>query len=220
MNQPRILHSEVVRLFAARIDKVPQLENAWPKDFYDALEDRYKFLQGPRVLDDYDLNKGVTLLRGRFSEHVVERAMIYPSGVLCSGIAPTEVYDSFCEDVLGWTNEFLGSALSFQGVYAYQSRLEFTSSTDISRHFPQMNAIGRLITGKLQEYGHPVGTSQLTQIGFHSDTTSPDILLKPPAFVFDRRADQPFESSLFYSSAPLRTADHVAVLTELERLFS
>ena len=43
---------------------------------------------------------------------------------------------------------------------------------------------------------------------------------KPPAFLFERRANQTFSERLFFSAAPLKTHDHIILLAELESILA
>ena len=47
-----------------------------------ACEERYGFLQAPRVLADYDLNKGITFLHGYFDKVVIDKLQVFPNGNL------------------------------------------------------------------------------------------------------------------------------------------
>jgi hypothetical protein len=42
---------------------------------------------------------------------------------------------------------------------------------------------------------------------------------RPPEFSFERRAGVIYASNEYFSSAPLRTADHIRILHELEKAF-
>jgi hypothetical protein len=39
----------------------------------------------------------------------------------------------------------------------------------------------------------------------------------PPKFILERRAGIPFDKERYYSSAPIKTQDHITLLEEIER---
>jgi len=49
-----------------------------------------------------------------------------------------------------------------------------------------------------------------------SDTPQP----KPMAFAFERRDGHPFDEALYFSSAPLKTQDHLNCLDDLEKMLA
>ncbi len=69
----------------------------------------------------------------------------------------------------------------------------------------------------MAKYGTEVPEYDSFGFTLHSDMSTATVL-KPAVFRFERRANDPFELGLFYSTAPLMTADHLAVLEKIEKL--
>lgn len=52
-----------------------------------AFEEKYGFLEGPKVVSDFDTNKGVTFLHGFFKGTIViEKAVIYNDGMIVEAV--------------------------------------------------------------------------------------------------------------------------------------
>src|SRR3712207_5290126 len=65
-------------------------------------EERYSFLQGPRVVSDYNLESGVTFLRGYFNGRIIERFQIFQNGLLAEAETDTHELDFFLDDFTRW----------------------------------------------------------------------------------------------------------------------
>jgi hypothetical protein len=70
-----------------------------------ACEERYGFLQAPRVLADYDLSKGVTFLHGHFDHRVIDKFQVFSNGIVAEAKLDTDECDRFLDDVLKWITE-------------------------------------------------------------------------------------------------------------------
>jgi hypothetical protein len=173
-------------------------------------------------VDEYDLSKGITFLHGQFErKFVIDKCMIFNNGVLAEGKVPTEEYDIFIDDVIEWARAELGAVVDTQNVKArsYVSQMEIELHHSIDSCFPQFANFGQRLSTIIRSYGQnplPYGVSGIT---FHFD-----IQTNPPpnaaAFVVARREGQPYRSNMYFSSAPLRTTDHLRMLADLEELLA
>ena len=68
-------------------------------------------------------------------------------------------------------------------------------------------------------YGQQVPSFEATTLAFQCDLSKVENI-NPEMFTFERRAEKPFDSGLFYSAAPLKTADHLELLNELEGILA
>ena len=60
---------------------------------------------------------------------------------------------------------------------------------------------------------------QLGGIGLHNDVPDGG-MYKTSKFIFERREGEPFSRNLYFSTAPLRTKDHLELLALLEKAFA
>ena len=79
------------------------------------------------------------------------------------------------------------------------------------------NDIGRFVTDALLRYGSEYPDTDVNSISVRCDTSGLTGL-KPTAFTVERREGAPFRSNIYYSTSPLKTADHLNVLTRMEQL--
>jgi hypothetical protein len=186
-----------------------------------ALEMRYGFWESPKTVADYDLNKGVTFLHGLFDrEFVIDKFQVYTNGILAEAKVPTDKIDEFLDDVTEWAQTDVGLRISEgESKKLYNSHLEVFAEFPLTRALRQFSKLGDHITNLTRAYGVNTSRFHVSSISLNADNEGLPTP-KPAAFVFDRRAGKPYESGLFFSSAPLRTSEHQIILDELESIFT
>jgi|SRR6516162_5146067 hypothetical protein len=177
-----------------------------------ACEERYGFLQGPRVLSDYDLNKGITFLHGFFENHVIDNFQVFSSGIVAEAKLDTDECDRFLDDVLKWITERGGIEFSIGEPTSrlYVSQLEIQSDIRLMSAFPKLAPLGRQIADILRGYGHATPDFELSGLSFgatQNDTTG---------FKFEGREGPGVPHGIFFSQARLRTSDHLRMLEALD----
>jgi hypothetical protein len=180
-----------------------------------ACEERYGFLQAPRVLSDYDLSKGVTFLHGYFNNRVIDKFQVFSHGIVAEAKLDTDECDRFLDDVLKWITERGGVEFaSSDPSRFYNSQLEIQSDLELGRSFPKLAPFGRQLSDILRSYGQPVPDYECSGLSFGSsqnDTTG---------FRFEGREGLNVPRGMFFSQARLRTSDHLRMLDTLERIFN
>jgi hypothetical protein len=186
-----------------------------------AIQDKYGFVQVPHTVEELDLKKGVNFLRGFFRGQVVEKLAIFENGLLCESRCDNSILDDFLTEFLQWANaqRFRGSPARLTGLRAYLSQMEVISNVKFERTFSKLNAFGDKVTGFLASYGQPASKYSVHGFRMHYDVTE-NTLLGAPEFIFERRAGSPFSSNKFFTSAPIKTAEHLELLESLETLLS
>jgi hypothetical protein len=178
-----------------------------------ACEERYGFLQAPRVLADFDTSKGITFLHGFFAKVVIDKFQIFPNGALAEAKVDTDECDRFLDDVLKWVQERAGATfLPAEPSRAYSSHLEVQSDVILERSFPMLSAFGREIANVLRSYGHATPDYVLSGLSFGS------LQNDASGFKFEGREGPNVPHGIFFSQARLRTRDHLRMLEALERL--
>jgi hypothetical protein len=185
-----------------------------------AVEHRYGFWESPKTVADYDINKGITFLHGFFEKRfVIDKFQIYANGILAEGKIPTEDLDIFVDDIIEWGRSTAG--LTINDSYTrrgYNSHIEVFAEMPIDRAFTRFTTLGEHVTQLIRTYGINTNKFQVSGINLNSDNeTLPTP--KPIGLTLDRRAGKPYESQLFFSTASLKTADHLLILNEMEKLF-
>lgn len=176
-------------------------------------EERYAFLQGPRVVADYNLETGVNFLRGNFDGRVIERFQVYLDGLVVEGQGTTSDMDNFLDDFAEWVERTASVKVGdiADGNRYYISSVEVSSDILIESFLNILTITGQDVAKYIRLYGHE--TNDFIVKGFHLGTDAP-----LPTFTFERRENKP--SGTYFSSAPLRTVDHLHVLERLETLMA
>jgi len=183
-----------------------------------AFEARYGFFQGPRVLEDFDPAKGITYSRGIFEGSIIDKCQVFSNGIIVNTQAATEVADRFIDDAIRWIGNEPGISIT-EGARAYLSEMEVYCDYPLSKALARFESFGKLLGDTTASYGQNSSEYKLSGLHFFADVaTFPTP--KPVAFIFDRRTDQPWDSGLYFASAPLRTSDHLKFLEEFEGLIT
>jgi hypothetical protein len=209
-------HTEVIRFTDASGAAGRPRRPLWP--VIRAFQDRYDFLTVPTRISEVDFNKGVTFETGMFDGNDITKFQIYENGVLCQTKSTTELCDKFLDDILKWANHELDLPIKDNMTLprVYVSQIEVKSEVNISKLLSILNPIGQMITTYLASYRQITRTFSGTAIKLHEEFS--DMKPRPSEFLFERRAGHPYADELYFSAAPLTSADHMKVLDELERI--
>ena len=192
------------------------------RELTDGLRDRYKFLQVPTRIEEFDLHRGVEFFGGIFNEgNLIEKLRIHNNGIYCEARQPTEVIQEFIDDVFEWVSQVSGITFEYPAppnVFVLSS-LEVESDVCHVSARSALSVIGEKITTLLESYGHEVPKFEPTCLAFHCDETEVTGI-RPTRFTFERREGRQFDEKLFFSTAPLKTTDHLDLLNELEGLLA
>jgi hypothetical protein len=190
------------------------------------FRERYGFLELPsRPVSDEDASKGVMFKHGKFAakdrEIVIDSLGIYSDGIVVNTKGYVEDADQFADDVIQWATKTFGYKIMsdppMQHAYASHVEVEFTGS--LPPIFEELAVLNKRITAALTRYGKTPPSYELGGFSLLCDTTKavPPI---PGEFSFARRAQQSFQSNLYFSTAPLKTLDHLKVLDELAKILA
>jgi len=194
-------------------------ERQSPVPFIRQFEDRYGFAQVPHTLAELNLKTGVIFLRGYFKGKIIDKFQVYENGFLCEAHEDNALCDEFIDDVLSWVPQLLKKEIRQSTLKAYLSQIEITATSDLNKVFNKLLEAGTLISSLLKNYG------QLTEpFGISGFKMHYDIHEKPfprsPEFLFERRAGESYDKQTYFSSAPLRSDDHLKVLEVVEAAFA
>jgi hypothetical protein len=215
---------ELISVIAANaIRFLPVLDETKPKrpllPLVRALQDRYFFLEVPKTVADYNLTNGVTFLEGVFrDQHVINRLQVFARGLICDTKETTNTADEFLDDVLDWADKELKLDIPDRNSMPklYLSQLEVRLPTGLGESLADFSNLGRSVSQLIQSYGMSMSNPfEVSSFKMYLDVSSfPGAY--PFEFSFERRAGEPYSSNTFFSSAPLKTQDHLQVLQELE----
>jgi hypothetical protein len=179
---------------------------------------RYGFAGFPTNVQQLEAAK-VEFRQGAFKDTGIESFSIYGDGAVITSKSSTDVLDEFLKDVTEW----MGSALSLKRVETHLINTAYESGLLVRSEAPLLKALEALapiqdllaksvksamgLESKIEPFGIAFGADHSLIPG-----------MKPVPFRLERRAGLGFDTNLYVSQAPLRTADHIRVLQQLEKL--
>lgn len=179
-----------------------------------AIVERYGFLNAPQSLEDFDLQKGITFHQGYIGGGTISSVSFYNNGIRVESQEGTGVADMFMDDVVGWMTFEAGVGLTptHDGLRIYTSAMEVELGMAFAEKFSLVSGIGQLIGQRVKGYGGPDTAYETTGLMMWSHLQNQG----PAQFRLERRVDTPFPANVYFSSAPLTTDDHLAVLSACE----
>ena len=188
------------------------------------MQIHYGFVGFPTTLSEFDLGAGVSFKHGRFSSQslgeqiVIGEIKFYPNGILVTAALPTEVVEEFISELFRHAQQELG----MQFAPSDEQKKYYTSQVEVvfDQAIP-IAAAEATVLNKINElhsaYGHTHTPYEKTGFSMSLDTSAGGTSLHS-AFSIARRIGQSFAANTYFSEAPLSTKDHIAVLSEYERI--
>jgi hypothetical protein len=212
-------------ILARTIRMIEQKRAIYLPDLVDAVRQRYgfvKFPQAPReIMAQDDTTTPLLFEHGKFEPEgrmiLIQRLELFRQLVTADAATSTEDADVFLDDLLT-----AGAAIVSTGPRRlYMSQLEVSYAGNIpipERMAPAYGVLARGLSRILPTYEPaiwppevPPGVFRITGTAMCPDPASIQLACD---FRFERRANAPFRDNLHFSQAPLRTADHIALLLE------
>jgi hypothetical protein len=189
-------------------------------DVVQEIKNRYLFLIAPREDEIFVTPpKGVEFKHGKFMYQkqsvVIDQLTVFNDGVAADTSSSTDDSDHFLDNLAEWAKVAMPKA-EITGPRYYLSHLEVKMSEPLEVYTPRFQPIGEKVTMLLNGYGIPAPRYEATAINLHFDQLG-KAGTQPGVFYIDRRLGLPFNENLWFSQAPLRTTDHIALLKELGR---
>lgn len=158
-----------------------------------------------------------TFNMGLWNGYQIDDLSVYNDGVIVAAPSETSVIEGFLDDLYDFVKEQFGleAIPGSEEVRLYESAVVVAFSTDIAARFKLFEDTRNRMSKFYQSYGHSGQEFSAARIEFHHDPTLPSAT-KPIPFKLERRINEPFSANRWYSMAPLKTIDHLRVLTELD----
>jgi hypothetical protein len=181
-----------------------------------AIKERYNFVKYPTTIEEFVPGEFLEFQYGNFfDDAIINKLTIYQGGLAVESPVFSDRLDSFLDDVLSSLAEFGISTAEASISSLYGSTLEVIMRPGFSTWLKQLEPVVESVRAAIEE-AIPVSSYQLggfSLVGEGSDA------VKPPRFIFERRADQPLDANVYFSQGPLTAERHLALLTKLEKLF-
>ena len=183
-----------------------------------AIEETFAFQIVPTDIVQSS-SAGLEFFHGSFDDVGIDKLTVFPDGLLVQSGASTGLIQAFMDRFMRWMEEEF--ELQFVETHErhslFESNIVFTSDRDPTAMGDRVVRLIELIESKVNE------TSKLdcryTTYGFrlHTDT---NVIpgLKPIPFTVERRLGSDFSQNRYFSTAPLRSPDHIEILEHLESI--
>lgn len=179
-----------------------------------SLLSRYHFQKFPTEQELF--SETLAFQHGLFDDIGINEFSIYQDGLIVASRANTDVLDAFIADILAWSADALGLVqvdIPPQERH-YESALIVTMKVGAS--FPKLDGLRQSLTATMEQYGLRPFEFSFSAVQVAADETA-YAGRRPIPFTLVRRVQVPFESDIYFSTAPLKTNDHLAALEALER---
>ena len=198
-------------------------------DFLKAIQEQYSFVTVPKSLEEFDRNKGINFGHGKFTlpggeklaalrSIVIDRLQIYVNGIVAETRGSVEDVDLFVDDLIEWSIRTFGTQIdpSVPIVSRYLSNVEVEMQNPLVKFRQQgLELIAKSLSKKFTAYGVEVPLFELTRFTLHTDSTALKVP-NPTQFRLERREGFEFGANVFFSSAALKTGDHLELLEAIE----
>jgi hypothetical protein len=213
----------VARLMAQaiRFGTVRPIEGAtlYGRNLVRAFEQKYGFMESPQTVADFDLSKGISFSHGYFENRmVIDKFRIYNNGVVVETKETTDDCVRIISDITAWGAE-KGGVLFEENTSSpelYLSHFEVEMAVDLQGASRKFQTISEQINRYMSSYKEIGRDFRLSTMSFQLDP----LLGGPTSFKFERRNGKSFAENLYFSSAPLKSQDHVSLLAAIETAFT
>ncbi len=189
-------------------------------DVVDLIVQRYQFKQYPTTFEEFS-SEPIQFGMGKWNGVDIMNLSSFSDGISVESITTTEILDTFMDDLLSALEDRFNLKLvplSTNGKF-YESNLVVEMGESIQKKLEFIETINSKISKQQSEYG-----AGDYEYDFAALTTAPDPTVysgkKPIPFSIVRRANLPFDDNAWYSTAPLKTKDHIELLEGLEIIMS
>lgn len=139
--------------------------------------------------------------------------LIYRDGIVADTRSSTSDSDAFISDMLTWGSEELG-LFPHEGIVKtkrYLSNLWISCDSSLQLINPKIAGVAKSLSKKAY------GTDNLFELASLGFWPNPERQAQTANFMLERSAKDPFSVNRYFSSAPLETEAHLAILDELEK---
>lgn len=155
---------------------------------------------------------------GKFRGMQVDELQVYSDGFIVIGKNTTDYLSDFVDEINQTLEENFGILLAEYPapIKIYESQIVVQLDQKFEDKFSILSDLYNSMDRLSAEYNLAGAGYRLG--GFHVESESPaQDARKPPTFTLVRRAGVTFDAGYWYSSAGLKTADHLSVLADLEK---
>jgi hypothetical protein len=189
---------------------------AYYPDIVKALVERYGFIKFPEKLQDFDEQKGVALIGGKYGDRTIQNITIYNWGLALDTTSSTHDSEELLIEALYWGNEHLRLQFSADKIKrrGYVSHIVFYSDAPLLSLNPVLDVIGERVSKEVSANLKLPYAFQPMGIRLGIDPEQQRIPVQ--VFTVERREGAAFSEGKYFSAAPVSTETHLALIEQFE----
>lgn len=210
------IHASKVTAFVEVDDLNPQ-GKIFPPDMMDAIAARCEFRKSPENFGKEVQPTGAVFEIGRWGDQPISKLTLFRDGIVLETASSTEDTESTLQEMLVWAREEIGIRFEPEMIKrkVFYSNLVVYLNIQLDSLHSVLAEIAAAISGDTTKQINLPMVYRTAGI-----TISPSTLIaKHPtgAFSIERRIDVPDSENKYFSGAPLRTSEHLALLEKFEK---
>jgi hypothetical protein len=180
-----------------------------------ALIDRYGFIKFPQTLEEWQSTDGAKFSHGRYQGTIISQLVLYGRGLAVDTEATTDESEQVVLDLIQWGGAKFGITLPTprRGDLAFVSSITFVSDISLDWLHPALRVLGERATLGVNWLA---SSAKYETAGLTLKVDDFNMKFAPAAFSIERRVDVKFSDNTYFSTAPMRTSEHVRALEEFE----
>lgn len=169
---------------------------------------RYSFQHFPKAAPQPGSSENAKFGVGGFNDTQIDDLTVYHDGLIVSARATSDVLDAFLDDLYAFVAADFGIEKGTPETRNYETSVIVTMDERVARKFDFLEGLRNDLAGFRND-----GEYHFSGLRLEPDMGNTTTV---PRFVFERRIRVPFSENQWFSAAPLKTADLLATLDNLE----
>jgi hypothetical protein len=186
-------------------------------DLMTAIAERCEFRKFPQDFGKKKEEAGAVFEIGKWNDQPINKLTIFNDGVVIETNSDTSDTDTTLEQLLMWAKKEIGITYESEMIRRkhFTSQLVIYSDMQLDALHPILRELAAFVSSdasKQADHQHVYRTAGITL-----STNTLESKFAPTAFSIERRIDVPDSNKKYFSTAPLRTKDHLALLEKFEK---
>jgi hypothetical protein len=188
------------------------------------VQGRYAFVHAPSVPTQDKAQPMYRFEQGRLdtgkAQYSISAFEIHPHGLVVQG-TDTDAAEAFFEDFFVFGAEHLHiKKPEREPTKIFLSAMVVEFAEDANKFLSKWKEISKVFSGQLESNYGIKESAQLSRVALQADPQSvaPRLAALVNEFTIERRIYEPFSHQRFFTSAPLRTDDHIVLLQKIEQI--
>jgi len=186
------------------------------------IKERYGFVGAPQALYELEVSdsSAASFKHGKFVREtrsvLIKTLEVYANWVIATTESSTDDADAFLSDLLTWLSGTYFTVTSYSYV-TYYSQLEVVLEANFGTAARFLSSPRSKLAGMLSSYNN-LSPPKFEMSGF---SLNYDTVERKEAnwggFTIERRSGHSYPESVYFTQAPLKTEDHILILSEIEQ---